>query len=312
MTDLISRPFIETNESTIGYVLRLANENGFDGLSKFTLAIADKLACHDLRQLSRADLAELSGYEEPEIWSHVGSYYLPGKHRYFYRLDNGEMPFLPKEALNYLTPRVCPMCVGEDKYIRHEWDLALSVYCPKHELLLQDRCPSCSEQLTWARPYLLQCSCGLDLSAFTIEKAPQAVVDFHWLMFIYRQGTGIERKVWMRGWPRWFAKLTLTQVSRGVLRFIHFGYSRIWQEAETREDFGLRVIDIVFGVTVIMQMLRTNHFFTLQALRLLPEEKKYRDEIDEAEGWNHSECRTLASRKARKAFHIRKEPYVDN
>lgn len=314
MGHLIATPFLESQESTVGYMLRLANANGFRGLKAFKLAIADMVSCRDIRLMSLADVAAVSSYEERDFWKHIGSHYLPRRHTYFFRFENNETPSLPREAMNFIAPRICPVCVAENGHISHRWDCGLTVHCHKHNLLLQDRCPTCKKYLTWDRPYLLQCKCGIELSAFSKEDVPKSAAEFHWLMFEYRQGrgSGHARKVWMRGMPRWFAKLSAGQVAMGVLRFTHLGLSRQWQEPDMRADFGLRVIDVVSGISVIMQMLKTDHAFALQALRLKPEDEKYSREIEELEAWRHPERRTYASKRAMTAFQIRNEMDVDN
>lgn len=312
MSGLIKTPFLEDSESTMGYLLRLANANGFDGLPKFKAAIGKLIPCHDLRQITKSDLAEITGYEEHDLWPHIGSYYMPGKHTYFFRFARDEQPFLPKESMNFMTPRVCPLCVSENKYLSHCWDHGLTVHCTKHDLLLQDQCPSCREYLTWSRPYLLQCNCGFELSSFTVEKVPQCVSQFHWLMFEYRQGDKPIRRTWMRGWPRWFHGLKAGQVSRGVLRFIHLGLSRQWQEPDMRADFGLRVADVVEGMGVIMPMLMSNYPFAFQLLRLLPDEVKSSEEDSMHEIWRHPDFRAIANRRAMRAFQIKIDSDVDN
>lgn len=71
----------------------------------------------------------------------------------------------------------CPMCLQEDEkpYFRRAWILAFVVACPRHKLLLSQRCPHCKTQNyytgTWAGPAAVlantspaNClSCGRDL-----------------------------------------------------------------------------------------------------------------------------------------------------
>lgn len=48
-------------------------------------------------------------------------------------------------------PRVgfCPICLSEDDvpYIRSHWRLATTIFCDRHNVLLTDRCPSCSYRI---------------------------------------------------------------------------------------------------------------------------------------------------------------------
>jgi hypothetical protein len=45
--------------------------------------------------------------------------------------------------------RWCPLCLEEAPFWRGVWDLSLMTACPKHGILLVDRCPSCGRGLHW-------------------------------------------------------------------------------------------------------------------------------------------------------------------
>lgn len=50
----------------------------------------------------------------------------------------------------------CPLCLAEDKdpYYRTCWRLALNTFCPKHKVMLIDRCPNCSTPIEFHRAEL--------------------------------------------------------------------------------------------------------------------------------------------------------------
>lgn len=64
---------------------------------------------------------------------------MPVKH--FHRLTTG------------YAMQFCPLCLAEDKdpYYRLAWRLALYTFCPKHEVLMHDRCPHCQSPVAFHR-----------------------------------------------------------------------------------------------------------------------------------------------------------------
>lgn len=77
----------------------------------------------------------------------------------------------------------CPVCLAEDvdPYYRRSWRVALYTFCPKHDVMLLDRCPCCGNsvifhRLELGRPKLINplsftnCwSCGYDLRSSPSE-----------------------------------------------------------------------------------------------------------------------------------------------
>lgn len=72
--------------------------------------------------------------------------------------------------------RFCPICLKETPvYFRKLWRLSWNHTCPKHDVLLQEYCPSCSSPITphksdFDKPELHICKrCGFDLSLTKTE-----------------------------------------------------------------------------------------------------------------------------------------------
>lgn len=66
---------------------------------------------------------------------------------------------------------VCPLCLQEQPYIRLNWRLAPLTACVKHACLLQGHCSACGSQLTAAEQtshYMRCSSCGTDLRMLPI------------------------------------------------------------------------------------------------------------------------------------------------
>lgn len=112
-------------ESSLGYVLRLCELNGFDRppfrFSRF----------HDPQNFSSA---EASAYEA-----------------------------LPTSMKVQGRARICPDCLDEMMFARFLWNIKPYIACHVHQRLLVDGCPACGKPLSWRRPGLLQCLCGASL-----------------------------------------------------------------------------------------------------------------------------------------------------
>jgi len=72
-------------------------------------------------------------------------------------LEHDEEFFWPE-----LTTQVCPLCLDEAHgYDRLYWRLRSVLLCPRHRVLLNQRCPACAAAISALRPHLTRCSaCG--------------------------------------------------------------------------------------------------------------------------------------------------------
>lgn len=78
----------------------------------------------------------------------------------------------------------CPLCLAEDliPYFRKTWRVALFTFCPKHQVILRDACPSCGVPVVFHRndfgveqgntkPIFTCYACGFDFRAATTTAA---------------------------------------------------------------------------------------------------------------------------------------------
>lgn len=166
----------EDGESLPGYLLRLAEANGYSGIRDFLRVAAAPRANSIRTQLMkiRADAALLARIGQIAVGD-------PAHLRHFESEPLPADPALgPIEALFFqecrvdvdaLYPKrtpVCPACLAERGVAREEWDLAPVTVCSTHGTLLMDECPGCHTGLHWSRSRLLSCdSCGADLREAT-------------------------------------------------------------------------------------------------------------------------------------------------
>ena len=147
MGSLLVRPSPIANESTIGYLLRLSDANGFASLL-------------DLDHLARIEGGTAGIASVGSMLPGTSLQSLRGPVTRFRHLKSDDPGGLDLHHWNGRRPRYCPLCLSSEPYWRGVWDLSLMVACPIHLARLCDSCPSCCRPLSWRRRHLLACDCG--------------------------------------------------------------------------------------------------------------------------------------------------------
>ncbi len=178
---LVRTPQPYPTESLKGYVLRVAEENGYD--SPWVILRMAAVEPHEMRGagLSPGKLAPLVGLPLEGL-DHLAYHAIDEKGQREYRLlGHGLGRGLSFEPLRQIRPAVCPHCVAESGFIDAFFDLRLAVACPRHRSMLITECPTCREPLTWFRRGLLECKCGASLAGVA---TPPATAEIAGLMDI--------------------------------------------------------------------------------------------------------------------------------
>ena len=171
------RPF--PDESTHGYLKRVANANGFGSAGQLFSSLCarqqgafDEL-CARLR-LSIEDRALLFG-SLPAHWAHP------------------DIPLgLAHSDFNSTHGRWCPLCLREGGVLLGQWTLKLVCTCPKHGIWLQETCSRCEANLSWSDvvQYEGRCHCGASLLDNHVEEANGDVQALTLLLCGDASGTG--------------------------------------------------------------------------------------------------------------------------
>lgn len=193
MSRLFIRPAAKQNESLLGYLMRLAEENVFDSpLSLVRFAelahTNDKSSINDFikaiasGQLNIKKLAAAT--EEPQSELEMKCYRLleKGLDAYpdFHLFLNAQVP---ANFIRFNYPRFCPECMRIDPYHRFYWDYVPLTACPIHKKLLLDVCPNCHKQITWSRSTISKCSgCDYDLFQDSGIDVPEEQMDHIYLI----------------------------------------------------------------------------------------------------------------------------------
>lgn len=157
---LLSTPKPQSDESLMGYVLRLAEANGYKSASWiFDLArLKINVASGGSDALYRSDwdstvLEQVTGLTRTEI------------NNLNCRQIESLFPTLRVSSFNafrYSSPKVCPACLAQENYCRSVWDLLPFTACPAHESVMMSLCPECGSRISWARKRVSVCRCGFD------------------------------------------------------------------------------------------------------------------------------------------------------
>lgn len=161
---LVRTPAPNLRESLVGYLVRLAEENGYDSPATILNYADCPPGAIPSGKANLTKLANVTGHALDEFSKISYDGKLPGKSPG--SSVNGHLISSWRSA-RVLSPRrisVCHQCVDEQEGIDSFWDLTLAVVCPKHGCRSIRACRHCERPITWARPGVLICSCGKSLS----------------------------------------------------------------------------------------------------------------------------------------------------
>jgi hypothetical protein len=165
---LVRHPAPYPTESLVGYVLRLAEENGYNSpWSVYNLA---GLKQNEVRStgFKLEKLAAIINRPASELES-IGYSAPLNQPRWARLLGHSLVP----TDLNIVNPGLCPWCVAEKGFIEAHWHLTLMIGCPVHQCMSVLSCPRCGKRLRLFRPGLLECSCGGNLLECKLTSLPK-------------------------------------------------------------------------------------------------------------------------------------------
>lgn len=156
----IVRPASVGDESAAGYLLRVAESNGYRHPLLFLhLAqqsdikgelgwIVSFLRTHGGNRHAIAGLSMQNIWD----WAHRGIAEIPSA-----------------RFMNVSKARCCPHCLREAAYWRAAWEYEFSLYCPRHNVWLVHSCSECGQSLSVWRWFVDRCKCGMRLSELPTE-----------------------------------------------------------------------------------------------------------------------------------------------
>jgi hypothetical protein len=179
------RPF--PTESLLGFVLRVAECNGYDS-PRYVWELAQIPRGAELSpRFPIQSLAKILG-QKAESWEHVAYRACADRSEPFKILGHSLGSFLWKRPLRLRKPAFCTQCVNEDGHIDAFWDLNAAVACPRHGCGVLAHCSTCNTALDWRRPGLLKCHCGSSLLETTPKAASTSTLELLALIYALLHG----------------------------------------------------------------------------------------------------------------------------
>lgn len=151
---LLVRPRPIPREAAAGYVVRVAQANGYATPSQLWHALQSTQA-----PATFEDLIKRVGVSSRAAASLLGP--LP----HYWRSPANCTQGLTASDYNHSLIRWCPRCLEIAPHLRGVWGLKLQCVCPKHRTRLVDRCPACGATQRFERGDITQCPCGGRLAA---------------------------------------------------------------------------------------------------------------------------------------------------
>ncbi|MDH6167132.1 hypothetical protein M2282_002281 [Variovorax boronicumulans] len=158
------RPRPNVGESLAGFVLRVAQRNGYTTESQLLTSLqhrkqpAFKEFCERL-SLSDTERSRLFG-ALPRRWG-----------------ADIMGVVLSVRDFNHESVRWCPRCLDEKGFLNGRWDLKLVCACVHHSIWLHESCGRCGRRQTRATVIAGHCECGSSLADGSGSPAPPHVVD---------------------------------------------------------------------------------------------------------------------------------------
>jgi hypothetical protein len=150
----VRHPRPHPTESLFGYILRLAEENGYPTPQRILALIGNRDYFFGSRRIPLPKLARVAHRELSEL-ERIAYCFSDSIQKYV--LGH---PVTWRDLRQHAKASLCPECVRSAGFIEAHWDLELMTGCPVHRCLLLLRCPKCHLDLRRLRPGQLQCNCG--------------------------------------------------------------------------------------------------------------------------------------------------------
>lgn len=162
---LLRTPQPYSDESLMGYIIRLTEANGYDSPNLIIKNAGWQWSSP--RQGWRNLTAPTKDFDK--FYELIGK--VKEKNPLFEEEQASSFNYmllynhlLPKEMVDFMNAKICSVCLQENSYHRRIWDFILITACPIHQIMLVDICPRCGDKISWKRNSINFCQCGYDFS----------------------------------------------------------------------------------------------------------------------------------------------------
>lgn len=187
MSLLVRTPSAYPTESLLGFVLRVAEANGYE-TPRHIHAVAGVPRERAFSAEFPVEHLSVVLNQAPSRLQSIAYRQKSDPRRALKILNHPLGHDLRRTPLRLFRPNMCPQCISEAGYIDAFWDLIVAVACPRHRRMVVSHCPSCAAPLSWMRPGLLKCACGHSLSEAEHVSADLATVELMAIIYARLHG----------------------------------------------------------------------------------------------------------------------------
>jgi predicted HTH domain antitoxin len=148
------RPRPITSEAVIGYLMRVAEANGYESPRQLWHSLKSWDNLLNALKLAECEIQHLFGCL-PSYWGE----------------QKVTIQGLSISDFNHNQLRWCPLCLMDSSHIRGIWLIKLYCVCTEHKIILHDKCPGCGSLQGLLYPKLDRCQCETRLASGNIDAA---------------------------------------------------------------------------------------------------------------------------------------------
>ena len=257
---LLLRPKPKKYENLRGYILRLAQVNGYADIRPL-LQLAnlssnqyyDNASAYVFKNKSLIHLSIITS-----IPLHVLNALRYGSDKEKNSLILGHKISNKHLRLDY--PRICFQCLRSENIALAIWDLPAITACPIHKIELFDHCPECYLRLRWNRPGVNLChNCDCDFRDYSSDKSPHE--EYRLSRLIYQ--LSMNKNVNYRGIPTVLRDHSLAEVLDVVCSLAYLDYQLTPEFHETGIQLSIK--------TSVNTLLHTHFCNAMQLLDKWPD-----------------------------------------
>jgi TniQ len=169
------RPRPITSEAVIGYLMRVAEANGYESPRQLWHSLKSWDNLLNALKLAECEIQHLFGCL-PSYWGE----------------QKVTIQGLSISDFNHYQLRWCPLCLMDSNHARGIWLLKLCCVCTEHKIILHDKCPGCGSPQGLLRPKLDRCQCGTRLASGNIDAASLNLINVTHALELGINGLGNE------------------------------------------------------------------------------------------------------------------------
>lgn len=152
-SELPLRPRPQCDESLMGYILRVLNTNGYNGLTVFNTLFGTRVQSFQSITTNCRSFSKLRAAMQVRLRLTSQQIHQCFEDELLHTYDD----YRAVNDIRVAEPKICLHCLAEGKPIHRRWRLAHVTHCELHNVKLAQSCPCCGELFRWLPSLLETC-----------------------------------------------------------------------------------------------------------------------------------------------------------